>query len=303
MSLGENLQFLRKKENITQEQLAERLDVSRQSISKWESDTTWPEMDKLMQLSQMFHCTLDDLIQKDVSTLYGEDKYQYDKHMNLFSKMISLGVSLVLLGITIQMFLTTIGIHDDLCIIIMLLFIIIAVAIFVVMGLQHEDFKRKNPYIENFYTEKEVDSFHKKFPVMIAVGIVLILTGVLITNTSNIISPEMRSAMPFDYDDILVSVMLLFVTIAVTILVYAGLQHGKYNIDEYNKMHDEKSETYQLNQKKGSICACIMMASFIIYLILGFVFGEWGMPSCVIFPVFGIGCGIVCVILDMKQKK
>ena len=73
MSLGENLQFLRKKDNITQEQLAEQLDVSRQSISKWESNTTYPEMDKLMQLCQMFHCSMDDLLQKDISVLYVED--------------------------------------------------------------------------------------------------------------------------------------------------------------------------------------------------------------------------------------
>ena len=38
MSFGENLQFLRKRENITQEQMAERLEVSRQSVSKWESE-------------------------------------------------------------------------------------------------------------------------------------------------------------------------------------------------------------------------------------------------------------------------
>lgn len=53
MSLGENLQFLRKKENITQEQLAEQLGVSRQSISKWESDTAYPEMEKLLQLCKL----------------------------------------------------------------------------------------------------------------------------------------------------------------------------------------------------------------------------------------------------------
>lgn len=48
MSLGENLQFLRKRNDITQEQLAEKLNVSRQSVSKWESDTAYPEMDKLL---------------------------------------------------------------------------------------------------------------------------------------------------------------------------------------------------------------------------------------------------------------
>ena len=71
MSLGENLQFIRKKENITQEQLAEQLGVSRQSISKWESDSSYPEMEKLLQLCKMFHCSLDDLMQRRQSDLCG----------------------------------------------------------------------------------------------------------------------------------------------------------------------------------------------------------------------------------------
>ena len=43
MSLSENLQFLRAREGVTQEQLAERLDVSRQSVSKWESGASFPD--------------------------------------------------------------------------------------------------------------------------------------------------------------------------------------------------------------------------------------------------------------------
>ena len=108
MSLGQNLQFLRKRDNITQEQLAETLEVSRQSVSKWESDTSYPEMDKLLQLANLFHCSLDDLIQKDVSTQYVEDKCNYDQFMNQFSKRITLGVGLILSGITITLFLITV---------------------------------------------------------------------------------------------------------------------------------------------------------------------------------------------------
>ena len=48
MSFGENLQFYRTREGLTQEELAERLEVSRQSVSKWESNTSFPEMEKLM---------------------------------------------------------------------------------------------------------------------------------------------------------------------------------------------------------------------------------------------------------------
>ena len=47
MSLSENLQFLRQRRGVTQEQLAEELDVSRQSVSKWESGVSYPEMDTI----------------------------------------------------------------------------------------------------------------------------------------------------------------------------------------------------------------------------------------------------------------
>ena len=61
MSLGQNLQFYRKRKNITQEQLAEQLCVSRQTISKWEADASYPEMEKILQLCEMFGCSMDTL--------------------------------------------------------------------------------------------------------------------------------------------------------------------------------------------------------------------------------------------------
>ena len=57
MSLGTNIQFYRKQKNMTQEDLAEFMNVSRQTVSKWESDTAFPETDKLITLSDYFGCT------------------------------------------------------------------------------------------------------------------------------------------------------------------------------------------------------------------------------------------------------
>ncbi len=62
MTLGNKLSKLRKENNITQEQLAEKLGVSRQAISKWESDITFPETDKLIYLSELYDCSLDYLL-------------------------------------------------------------------------------------------------------------------------------------------------------------------------------------------------------------------------------------------------
>ena len=298
MSLGENLQFLRKKENITQEQLAEQLEVSRQSVSKWESDTTYPEMDKLMQICEIFRCSMDDLLKKDISAIYVEDKAHYDSHYNQFSKMIALGVGLILFGISVSQFLS-IGLAPELeglADSVILIFVIFAVAIFIIMGLRHSEFERKNPYIENFYSEEEIDQFHKKFPVMIVAGVVLILLGVIVANVLGVggsLYPEVKGFVD--------SIFFLFITIAVPILIYAGMQKEKYDIQKYNKMHNKGSGEYKRDQLLGAICGCIMLAASILYLICGFVFEAWGMPTVVIFPVCGIICGIVSIIMSVKK--
>ena len=66
MSFRENLQYLRGTRNMTQEQLAMLLGVSRQAISKWESEKAYPEMDKLLMICDLFGVTLDDLVMGDV---------------------------------------------------------------------------------------------------------------------------------------------------------------------------------------------------------------------------------------------
>lgn len=62
MEFSEKLITLRKGRDLTQEQLAEQLNVSRQSVSKWESGQVIPEVDKIVELSKVFHVTLDYLL-------------------------------------------------------------------------------------------------------------------------------------------------------------------------------------------------------------------------------------------------
>ena len=62
MNFSEKLLTLRKANNLTQEQLAEKLDVSRQSISKWESGQASPELEKIVAMSAIFDVTTDYLL-------------------------------------------------------------------------------------------------------------------------------------------------------------------------------------------------------------------------------------------------
>ena len=62
MSLGTTISRLRAEKKLSQGDLADALGVSRQSVSKWETDTSVPELDKLVKLSQLFGITLDELV-------------------------------------------------------------------------------------------------------------------------------------------------------------------------------------------------------------------------------------------------
>lgn len=101
MKFGDKLVELRKKNGYSQEELAEKLGVSRQSVSKWESNNTYPETDKIVQIANIFDCSMDDLINDKVtdveSTLRKNKNNIYNiwdsllefitKTINMFSKM------------------------------------------------------------------------------------------------------------------------------------------------------------------------------------------------------------------------
>lgn len=312
MSLGQNLQFLRKRDNITQEQLAESLEVSRQSVSKWESDITYPEMDKLLQLANLFHCSLDDLVQKDISSQYVEDKCNYDQFMNQFSKRIkriTTGVGLILSGVTIMLLLNTFfpKVHgfdmDEFSGIIFLFFVIVAVAIFIVSGLQRSYFEKKYPYIENFYSDDEKEAFHKKLIQFITIGVVLIIFGMILAVTLDaVISADHMIRNTIDFDALGGAIFMFLVTIAVILFVYAGTQDSKYNIERYNLIHDHNSQTYKNDKKIGIICGSIMMVATMIFLGCGFLGNLWHI-AWVVYPIFGIACGIVSMVINRNNEE
>lgn len=77
MSLGANINYLRKQKKMTQEQFAERMSVTRQTVSRWESDEVIPELVKLIDMCSFFSCKLDALVREELSVqseIYSEIK-------------------------------------------------------------------------------------------------------------------------------------------------------------------------------------------------------------------------------------
>ncbi len=72
--LSEKIYALRKKNNLSQEELAEKIGVSRQAISKWESGTSLPEIEKLISLSEYFNVSIDYLVKEQAEDEQMEEK-------------------------------------------------------------------------------------------------------------------------------------------------------------------------------------------------------------------------------------
>lgn len=83
MTLGDKLSKLRKENNYTQEQLTDVLGVSRQAVSKWESNITYPETNKLIRMSELFNCSLDYLLKDTEET---DSKNQFNEQSLFFRK-------------------------------------------------------------------------------------------------------------------------------------------------------------------------------------------------------------------------
>ena len=88
MTLGEKLSKLRKEYNYTQEQLADILGVSRQSISKWESDIVYPETEKLIKIGKLFECSMDYLLNEDITEKQGLQPAEKESFWDILKKQL-----------------------------------------------------------------------------------------------------------------------------------------------------------------------------------------------------------------------
>ena len=298
MSFGENLQFYRKKINITQEQLAEKLEVSRKSVSKWESNTTYPEMDKLLQMCELFSCTMDVLLRGNAEESCCEDTSDYDRRMNNFSRAIAAGIACFFLGVTLLLVLRAAAVSQTLTIMGLLAFVIVGIMIFITTGMNHDAYTKRHPMIKPFYPEEDIARFEKRFSVIISPSIGLLLLGVMWMVGSRAL------ALPDGYGRTLyVAIFIAILGLATTAMTYAGMQKDKYDIEKYNQTNAIATPDSKPTEDPivGKICGSLFMISITVYLILGFVWNLWA-KAWVVFPIFIMLCAVSSILFGKKTK-
>ena len=293
MSLAENLQFLRAREGITQEQLAERMDVSRQSVSKWESGASFPEMDTLLKLCDMFHTDMDTLLRGSVEQSLSEDTAGYDRFMTSYARKVAGSVSAIIAGAAL-MILLHLRIGDMLSAAVFMLVVAIAAVVLVASGMEEENFRKQYPVITDFYTEKQKADFHRRYIWYIAGGVGAILCGVVLMILAFSVIPEREP-----YESMAGALFTSIVACAVFFLIYGGMLEDKYNIPKYNRANNPSPEDKERRRRAATACSFIMILATALFLFLGLSYGSWE-SAAVIYPVGGVICGGAWLLLAPK---
>lgn len=255
MILSEKITYLRKQNGWSQEQLAEQLNVSRQSISKWESGASIPDLDRILKLSKLFDVSTDyllkDEIEEDISeissdvyeepglTISLEEANDYMKLAEQVCAKIALGVSLCILSPVPLMLLAVsaeagnIGLTPDnaggIGTALLLLLVGIALSLFIPSGMQlaKYDYLEKESFslaygVYGIVSQKK-EGFESKFRSGITAGVLLCVGSAI---------PLLLAAGFSDNDFVAVScvcILLAMVAAGVYLLVHVGIIHGSYS--------------------------------------------------------------------------
>ncbi len=308
MSFGENLQFLRKRAGMTQEELAERLEVTRQSVSKWEGNSAYPEMTALLRLCELFGVDLDTLVRGDAQAALAEDSAGYDAHMNAFSKAVAGAVGLILLGVAVMVLMAAVFPSDAVAILgvcVLLACIAVAVAVLIAFGMGHDRFKKAHPVVRPFYAREEIARFERRFPLLIALPVALIFIGIVLMFALLSVHYLFRMGSPEEWGGLGAGIMLLCIAAAVTALVWACLQKSKYDVEGYNRACRRElsptPEEKRLDQTVGAVWGCGMVLATAIYVGLGLAAGLWDWAA-MIYPVAALVLVAVTIFLRRREE-
>lgn len=315
MRLSEKIMDLRKRSGWSQEELADRLGISRQSVSKWETGESTPDIDKIIRMSELWNVSTDYLLKEEealeqkssqrrrqVSPEEAEDFLALSREA---APRIATGVLLCILSPACLLLMGVLSeksrifgnvalipenVAGAIGLVVLLVLVAIAVAVFITTGMRLSKYE----YMEKEWLEipkdvvmmvaGEKENFAVTFRYSITIGVVLCIVGVIPLVVLSI----------FTEDDLLLVVgvcaLLVFVAVGVFFLVHAGMIHASY--DKLLQTGDYTPGRKKAEKFSGAYWSVVVA----IYLGYSFLTGNWGF-SWIIFPVAGVLYGAISAVL------
>lgn len=334
MILADKIIDLRKKNGWSQEELANRLGVSRQAVSKWESASSMPDLDKIVKMSTVFGISTDYLLKdsleavRDTEEIVGyntadlgidekpiriismETANVYLELLQNISSKIALGVSLCILSPIMLISLTGLSDNDDGMIFsveaaagigatILLLMIAVAVAIFIIYGRKMEvyDFLKKEPIELDYGVKEWVEKRKSGYEAEHSRNVVLGIVICIISAVPIIVlSVSDKNGM---LTIVGVNLCFILVSIGVYLLVSTGILYDGFQrlLEEGDYTRSNKNENKR-NDVIDKIYWCSVTA---IYLGWSFITMNWG-KTWIVWPIAGALYGAVIGISSVIRK-
>ncbi len=325
MIFADKLIDLRKKSGWSQEELAEKLNVSRQAVSKWESAQSVPDMSRIIQLSELFGVSTDYLLKDNMELTEQAQEAVPDSQIrtvgleeaNAFltvkeenSRRVALGVMLCILSPVMLILLSgaqEFGLLNwsenaaaGIGLVILMLMIIPAIGLFVISGLRISRFEylEKEP-VETLYgvtgmvreRKEKFQNIHTRY----------LITGIMLCVASAI---PLFASMIFEDKSFLnvagIAAVLVLAAIGVLLIVRVSIVWGSYQMlleeEDYSR---ENKESNQHNGFISGIYWCLITAG---YLAWSFIGDAWD-KSWIIWPVAGVAFGAVTGIAKVLRKR
>lgn len=325
MILADKIIDLRKKAGMSQEELAEKLGVSRQSVSKWEGAQSTPDLNRILELSQIFGVTTDYLLKDEIEAADNVQEHTPDdsepplrrvsmseansfldensRHALRIASGVFLcimcAVPLIILGGATnenEVVTSTIGVP--------LLFLMIAggVALFVISGLKMKRYSYlSNEGIDTEYgvsgmVREKREAYQPKHILWLVLGIVLLIIAVLPVIFLSFINDKAVISV------IGVPLLFLFIGIGTFLIVHTGIISSGFNklLEEEDYKRDRKANGG--DEFSGAVQGIFWLLVTGGFLAYSFITGDWG-RSWIVWPVAGVISGAIAIVTSMIHKK
>lgn len=297
MKFSKNLQELRTSRGLSQEQLADKIGVSRQAIGAWESGKTMPEIDKVAQICKVFKVSADELLGELTSKENQKPKFSkshYERENSQISILKATGVAVILFGIATTLLQgapetanNANGLLAKINEIHVIFGVILALPMFILGNNKDEILKNRlksaQPTVSEIYSDQELEEIKTRKAIFSSLGVTMIVASVAIF--------AILGAHSTLKENQIIGIMIATIGVGVWSLIF-GAQNDK--VEKIHEIHREK------NPELEKFFAILWALTVGIYLITGFIFGSWRV-LWVIFPIAAVTSGVVSIIF--KKTK
>ena len=286
---SQNLQKIRSEKNLSQEQLADKIGVSRQTISAWESGKASPELDKITAISKLFSVSIDELVGEIKTEASNFDKKEYEKNYSKIALLRASGIFILFSGIAFGAFFFEKGVIAGVGLMISLA---ISVPLFILAKntdeLENNKLIKSKKSLENVFANSEIE-FAAKNKIL---GSILLVSLLFIAIAIHQIIVYLTNF----GENLANAIFMLLLGIAVASTTYANSIFAKIQ-----NFEDNKAENIKTNEKIGFFAAILMLSLTAIFLIYSFISKDWSSAE-ILFPIGGIAIGIYAIFVKKFQK-